>query len=624
MKKINVLDKHTINKIAAGEVVERPASVVKELVENSIDAGAGTVNVEIKDGGIGLIRISDNGLGIERDEVKTAFMRHATSKIQDADDLLSIASFGFRGEALASIAAVSYTEIITKTKGSIIGTKFIINGGTEEAFEETGSPDGTTFIIKDLFFNVPARRKFLKAAQTEAGYISEIMERFAVSNPQVSFRFAVNGRLTLSTSGNGNLKDAIYNVYGRDIALNLLEVNNSYKDISITGYIGKPVISRGNRNFENYFVNGRYIKNPIISKAIEDAYKTYNMQHKYPFTVLNISMPSEQLDVNVHPAKLEVRFEDGEAVYKAVHDAVSEGLLFKNLIPEVKFDAPKSESPKIESPKIESVKRPAEMVKVEPIKVESIKAEPVKTEPVQPFFSERTGSIAERFRNAQKVMEKPEFKAVEPVKQSETTQIEFDFISKEAYKAHRIVGQVFGTYWIIEYDNQMYMIDQHAAHEKVIYERLVKSYKEKKIQSQQIMPAVIVGLSLREKAVFEKYFEYFENIGYEIEYFGGNEYRINAVPTVDFGYNGAEIFKDILDMLVEDNKGGAEEIILDKIASMSCKAAVKGNMRMSEQEARKLIEELLKLDNPFNCPHGRPVIITMTKQEIEKKFKRIV
>lgn len=624
MKKINVLDKHTINKIAAGEVVERPASVVKELVENSIDAGAGTVNVEIKDGGIGLIRISDNGLGIERDEVKTAFMRHATSKIQDADDLLSIASFGFRGEALASIAAVSYTEIITKTKGSIIGTKFIINGGTEEAFEETGSPDGTTFIIKDLFFNVPARRKFLKAAQTEAGYISEIMERFAVSNPQVSFRLAVNGRLALSTSGNGNLKDAIYNVYGRDIALNLLEVNNSYKDISITGYIGKPVISRGNRNFENYFVNGRYIKNPIISKAIEDAYKTYNMQHKYPFTVLNISMPSEQLDVNVHPAKLEVRFADGEAVYKAVHDAVSEGLLFKNLIPEVKFDAPKSESPKIESPKIESVKRPAEMVKIDVVKVEPIKVEPVKTEPVQPFFSERTGSIAERFQNAQKVMEKPEFKATEPVKQSETTQIEFDFISKEAYKAHRIVGQVFGTYWIIEYDNQMYMIDQHAAHEKVIYERLVKSYKEKKIQSQQIMPAVIVSLSLREKAVFEKYFEYFENIGYEIEYFGGNEYRINAVPTVDFGYNGAEIFKDILDMLVEDNKGGAEEIILDKIASMSCKAAVKGNMRMSEQEARKLIEELLKLDNPFNCPHGRPVIITMTKQEIEKKFKRIV
>lgn len=743
LNNIAVLDKSTVDKIAAGEVIERPASVVKELVENAIDAGANAVTVEIKEGGISFIRITDNGEGIPADQVPLAFLRHATSKIKKVEDLLSVASLGFRGEALSSIAAVCQVELITKTAGSITGCRYIIEGGQEKSQEEIGAPEGTTFLVRNLFFNTPARKKFLKSPMTEAGYISDIMERMALSHPEVSFKFINNNQTRLHTSGNTNLKDIIYGIYGRDIAGNLIEIKDfgSGGPVELKGFIGKPVISRGNRNYENYFINGRYIKSKIISKAIEDAYKTFMMQHKYPFTALHFTIDGSYLDVNVHPTKMELRFANNEEMYRFVYEAVKAGLTHRELIPQVtvgKEEAVKKPEPPVK----EQIPEPFEKNRLQMIREQSgygsygvqsrHMADPPRGKAPayqkdqgggrgpsadkatasgqkelggwnavshdagsqdiasrnapsqyiasrsaggqdtasqnaggQDMASQNAGSQDKASRNvsSQDITSQnapsqdtashsavsrdtasqnaagqdtaspnaaaglPE--AAAPVMEREASPKQMELfedklLDAENVKRHKIIGQIFDTYWLVEFDDKLFIIDQHAAHEKVLYERTMKSLKNKEFTSQQISPPVILTLSMQEEELLLKYMENFTQIGYEIEPFGGNEYSIRAVPGNMFGVAQQDLFIEMLDGLSSQTGRADAEIINEKIASMSCKAAVKGNHKMSFIEVEALIDELLKLDNPYNCPHGRPTIISMTKYEMEKKFKRIV
>lgn len=651
MPEIHVLDQSTINQIAAGEVIERPASVVKELLENAIDARSSAVTVEIKEGGISFIRITDNGCGIDAGDVKVAFLRHSTSKIKSAEDLMTVSSLGFRGEALSSIAAVSQVELITKTKSALTGVRYVIEGGSEKELSEVGVPEGTTFIVRNLFFNTPARRKFLKTAQTEGGYISDIVERIALSHPEVSIRFIVNGQNKLHTSGNGNLKDVIYNIYGRDIASNLLEVNAENEFMKVTGYIGKPVISRGNRNYENYFINGRYIRSSLISKAIEESYKPYMMQHKYPFTALHVRISSELLDVNVHPTKMELRFRNQEQIYPYIIKLIGDTISGRELIPESVYDDEKIQNEKLKEEKKEQKKLVAYKPLPEPFEVSRQK----KLAEAERTIEKNAEKNAEK--TAEKIMERPAFtqsadivrednygtlnygKRAEKaeinatiVKNEETgnkpeqmTLFNDMLLSKSAREKHILVGQVFDTYWIVQYGEKMFIIDQHAAHEKVLYERTLARYRERKVASQAVNPPIILTLNMSEEALLNKYMDIFTEFGYEIEHFGGKEYAVRAVPYDLYSISKEDLLMEILDNLSDENAGKmTPELITEKIASMSCKAAVKGNNRLSEAEANELIDELLTLDNPYNCPHGRPTIISMSKYELEKKFKRIV
>lgn len=592
---IEVLDQQTIDKIAAGEVVERPASIVKELLENSIDAKSTAVTVEIKEGGLSFIRVTDNGFGIDKSQIQLAFLRHSTSKIRSIEDLITVSSLGFRGEALSSIAAVSQVELITKTPGSLTGTRYIIEGGVEKSIDEIGAPDGTTFIIRNIFFNTPVRRKFLKTAATEAGYVADVIEHMSMSHPEVSIRFINNNQNKVHTSGNNKLKDIIYNIYGRDITSNLIEVESAGKLMNISGYIGKPVISRGNRNFENYYINGRYIKSNIVYKAIEDAYKPFMMQHRYPFTSLHIEIAQTLLDVNVHPSKMELRFKNPEEIYPEIYNTISNALVKRELIPDVV-----------------------------PGKSENPKATPVKTAPVPEPFEKKRMAIAEPAVNVNPIMEE---KLIPPINDRKPEQLElFDdrLLSKTSRCRHRLIGQIFDTYWLVEYNNCLYMIDQHAAHEKVLYERTMKGLKTKQYTSQQINPPIILSLSIKEEEMLKKHIDDFKEIGYEIEHFGGREYAVRAVPDNMLSISKKELLIEMLDSLSDDTASKTADIITERIATMSCKAAVKGNNTLSDDEANALIEELLELDNPYNCPHGRPTIISMSKYEIEKKFKRIV
>ena len=666
MGNITLLDQATIDKIAAGEVVERPSSVVKELVENAIDAGSTAITVEIKDGGTSYIRISDNGCGIDPSDIKTAFLRHSTSKIRSVEDLLTISSLGFRGEALSSISAVSMVELLTKTKDSICGIRYVIEGGKEKSMEEAASPDGTTFFVRNLFYNTPARKKFLKSSMTEAGYIHELMIRLALSHPEISFKFINNGQTKLHSSGNHSLKDVIYQVYGRDISNNLVEIDAQENGVHIKGYIGKPSVFRGNRNFETYFVNGRYIKSNIIAKGIEDAYKGYLMQHQYPFCVLQFEMDGSDLDVNVHPTKMELRFSNQQTLYDFVFRTVREGLERKEYIPQVTVEEPKK--PVVKTPVtpvqktvtktlVTPVQKPVPKPAVTPIqKPETL--EPAK-KPVTPqernldyFLAQMRERVKVDYANREKkenkspyqqkfeqktqmVREerpkpepKPEVKKEEkPVAVSEPQQMElFDkkLLAEESIKEHKIIGQLFDTYWLVEFDEKLFIIDQHAAHEKVLYERTLKGLKNKEHTSQMLNPPMVISLSMQEEALLKKYMQQFTDLGYEIEHFGGMEYQICAVPGNLYNINKKELFIEILDNLNELSGRNNPELILEKIASMSCKAAVKGNMKLSRMEMESLIKELLTLDNPYQCPHGRPTIISMSKYEIEKKFKRIV
>ncbi|MGN1142621.1 MAG: DNA mismatch repair endonuclease MutL [Oliverpabstia sp.] len=646
-RQISVLDQNTIDKIAAGEVVERPASVVKELVENAIDAGASAVTVEIKEGGISFIRITDNGSGIEKEQVPLAFLRHATSKIRGVDDLLRISSLGFRGEALSSIAAVSQVELITKPHEQLIGVRYLIEGGQEKGMEEIGAPDGTTFLIRNLFYNTPARAKFLKTPTTEAGYISSFIEQLALSHPHISFKYIQNGQTKLHTSGNNNLKEVIYQIYGRDITKELIEIHTSDAsgDFQIHGFIGKPVISRGNRNFENYYVNGRYVKSKIIMKAIEDAYHTFMMQHKYPFTSLYLTINGEDVDINVHPTKMEVRFSHQEQVYKNVHQAVLDGLSHRELIPEVSIKESDKTSEKdnisnkpkqpIHTPEpFENKRRILEQrqkiqVQESPIPKIQVRETFVPETPIQKAPIRETPIYHKSAEKATTPQEKvPDIKGdLQKKSEQKTEQLElFDgiLLSPEAKKHHKIIGQVFDTYWLVQMEDKLYIIDQHAAHEKVLYERIVKEMKNRKVTSQLLSPPMIVSLNLQECEKLNTYMNVFTSMGFEIEVFGGQEYSIRAVPQNLYGLTQEDFFIEILDHLEETPIAKAPDVLSDRMATMACKAAVKGNQKLSSQEAIALIDELLTLENPYNCPHGRPTIISMTKYELEKKFKRIV
>lgn len=734
MPQIEVLDEQTIDKIAAGEVVERPSSVVKELVENAIDAKASAITVEIKEGGTSLIRITDNGCGIEAEQIPIAFYRHSTSKIRKVEDLVRISSLGFRGEALSSIAAVAQVELITKTQEQFTGSRYLIEGGKEISLEEIGAPNGTTFLVKNLFYNTPVRRKFLKSAQTEAGYVNDLMERMALSHPDVSFKFINNGQIRLHTSGNGQLKDIIYHIYGRDIAANLLEVHGEYEGFCVDGYIGKPIIARGNRNFESYFINGRYIKSSLIAKSLEDGYRGFMMQHKYPFTVLTISLDGTLVDVNVHPNKMEMRFSNGETLYQQLVALISGRLRESELIPKVAVHEEKTSAKRVEVPREaapepfetkrlerlraavakdspyerkypgrdplagrtmqqateaessnpamvreniafdtkaeektdagaqvpeahkvheaenvnsgvsqelaaaqmqgsisnENYVEPADDIAKNPVAQEnsalqgekecvSNKAEPIISNPVQQNLFEVAEQEAKEYFDSDTQQNEKTILATNSDRQEE-----LKLLSKQARPQHRIIGQLFDTYWLVEFQDQFYMIDQHAAHEKVLFERTMRAYREKEFTSQMISPPIILSLTMLEENLLKKFLPEFEKLGYEIEHFGGKEYTVNAVPGNLYGLNGQSLLLELMDGLGGMSEKDTPDLVVEKIASMSCKAAVKGNQKLSRVEIEHLIDELLTLENPYFCPHGRPVIVAMTKYEIEKKFKRIV
>lgn len=627
MSKIALLTQDTIDKIAAGEVVERPSSVVKELVENAIDAKATAITIEIKEGGISFIRISDNGCGIDKAEVPLAFLRHSTSKIRTVEDLLSVSSLGFRGEALSSISAVARVELITKTSDSLTGVRYQIEGSKEIAFEEIGAPDGTTFIVKDLFYNTPARKKFLKSAQTEGSYIADMVEKLALSHPDISFKFIQNNQTKLHTSGNGNIKDLIYHVFGRDISSSVLAVDLENDLFSVTGYIGKPIITRGNRNYEIYFINGRYIKSQLLSKAIEEAYKSFLMQHQYPFCVLYFTFKGESLDVNVHPTKMELRFDNNQEVYQYLCDGLYEVLSHKEMIPEV----PISNEQKVSIVREfkESIPEPFEGRRLNQIR-ESVRKDspyevkyPSHTNDVKTTINERPSYHTDIMK---RMLDVEDSVATETKKYENITleSLSNEFLSKDAKKKHRIIGQLFKTYWLVEFEDKLFIVDQHAAHEKVLYERTMATLREKEYTSQTISPPIVLTLDANEIRMLEKHKKQIEQMGYEVESFGGKEYMISAIPANLFHVDMKDLFIEMLDDF--SNLSGREtpELILEKVASMSCKAAVKGNQSLSFSEFDTLVEELLTLENPYNCPHGRPTIVSMTKYEIEKKFKRII
>ena len=713
MPHIHVLDQITIDKIAAGEVIERPASIVKELVENAIDAGSTSVTVEIKDGGISFIRIRDNGCGIPKEEVKSAFLRHSTSKIETVEDLSHIASLGFRGEALSSIAAVTRTDVITKTKDSDLGTKYVIEGGKEVSLEETGAPDGTTFLVHQLFYNVPARRKFLKTPMTEAGHVQDLLMHLALSHPEVALQFLNNGQEKLRTSGNGKLKDVIYQIYGRDVAANLIELDYEKGGLRITGFLGKPVITRGNRNFENFFVNGRYVKSGMISKALEDAYRDFVMQHKFPFAVLHFHLNGEEVDINVHPTKMELRFQKQQEVYGTVFEAVHRTLLEPELIQRAEVPEPvavrmeeekrrseekaerRKESPFLLRPRAsasmagesrtvygenpytkkdaESTERtgaaqPAEHTENSEVmqptgdqertgavqSMESTAGTQVQPDPVpdnagtgratvrdEDYFirkmRERVLSYHNRSSSAEVSDKNGIFRQDEQMERiSERVQeqkekpkqmdlFEENFLKREVRAEYKLIGQVFDTYWLVEFQDKLYIIDQHAAHERVLYERTLQGMKTREFTSQYLSPPIILSLSMQEAQLLNENLDRFTRIGFEIEPFGGEEYAVRAVPDNLFSIAKKELLMEMLDDLADGlSTGMTPELIDEKVASMSCKAAVKGNNRLSAQEVDELIAELLTLDNPYHCPHGRPTIIAMTKHDLEKKFKRIV
>lgn len=657
MPQIALLSQETIDKIAAGEVIERPSSVVKELVENAIDAGSSAVTVEIKEGGISFIRISDNGCGIEREQIPLAFLRHSTSKIKSVEDLFTVTSLGFRGEALSSIAAVSQVELITKTNGDFTGSRYLIEGSKEVSLEEIGAPDGTTFIVRNLFYNTPARKKFLKSAQTEGTYIHELMQRMILSHPDVAFKFIMNNQVKLQSSGNGNIKDIIYHLYGRDITKALLPIAHESELFKVSGFIGKPMISRGNRGYELYFVNGRFIRSQILSKAIEDAFKPFLMQHQYPFTVLYFEIDSSLLDVNVHPTKMELRFSNQQELYREVQSILSASLVHRDIIPEVPVDTPKKNE--MEVPKIEKVMpEPFEQKRLEEIRKAVRKDSPyeIKYPVSRPMGTGSVSSVAqeklldtiksmppedmmeERIQKeplpeqSKKETEKELAKEAYVLREEETygakpegSYEQGSFLKEEEMAKQKIIGQLFDTYWLVEYNDRLFIVDQHAAHEKVMYEKLKKQFEKKEFTSQAISPPIVITLSMREAEVLERFKEQFTKLGFEIEHFGGAEYSICGVPDNLYRLNTRDVLIEMLDELTDGiSERATTDVILDKIASMSCKAAVKGSQRLSLQEMEQLMKDLMKLDNPYNCPHGRPTIIAMSKYEIEKKFKRIV
>lgn len=629
--KIAVLEKSTIDKIAAGEVVERPSSVVKELVENAIDAGASAITVEIKDGGKSYIRITDNGCGIPEDELSVAFMRHSTSKLRDASELADIHTLGFRGEALSSISAVSRVEMITKPADTLMGVRYVIEGSKEVSLDKIGAPDGTTIMVYQLFFNTPARKKFLKTDTTEASYISELMERLALSHPDISFCFISNKKEKIHTSGNGNLMDTIYQIYGRLIASNLLAVEKETDLLKVSGFIGNSNVARGNRSLENFYINGRYIKSPLLSKSVEEGYVGYLMQHQYPFCVLMITTKEASVDVNVHPTKQEVRFDDEMAIADIFKLLIFERLHQREDIAEVTLDENVQAAPLRKTTENDATDPGSESMTCEP---ESKKEETIIEVAPEPFEKSRLEKMRQKItaqihadtpyeRKYQEYYQEKE-KEQDQSREEKVTYEQTSFLSEQARAKHRIIGQVFDTYWLVEHDNKLYIIDQHAAHEKVLFERMMKQLQDKEMTTQYVSPPIIVSLTRAEQDILKRYEEVFSELGYVISSFGGNEFAIEGVPGNLFSFDVKEFFMELLASCGELKGNDGHDMIVEKVASMSCKAAVKGNNRLSYPEIEELLDELLSLENPYHCPHGRPTIIAMTKYELEKKFKRIV
>ena len=648
MTAIQILDSATIDKIAAGEVVERPSSVVKELVENALDAGADAITVEIKEGGITFIRVTDNGSGIDSSQIRNAFMRHATSKIRSAEDLTHVVSLGFRGEALSSICAVAQVELITKTKDNLTGVRYVCEGAVEKECAEIGAPTGTTVLVKNLFFNTPVRRKFLKQPMTEGGYIIDLMEHMALSRPDTAFKLVVNGQVKFHTSGNGSLKEVIYRIYGKETASQLLPFEKETKGIKVEGFLGKPILNRSNRNFENYYINGRYIKSSLIAKALEDGYSNYLMQHKFPFTVLHFTIDTEMVDVNVHPTKMDVRFTGGNYLYDFVASSVAAALQQREMIPEALLSEEKEEETQkvkvpepfeqqrtrqfqvMEEQRYEAVRSPRQDIFIREAAEESLKAMADNTSSDDDFFVQIPAGVAEAPTepaapgtampaNAEQTA--PAVKA-EPPKQLDL--FEEKMLTKENRPRYRILGQIFDTYWLIAFTDKLFIVDQHAAHEKVKYERLMKHYHEKDIVTQTLNPPIVVTLSAKEEATYLSCKDVFAGLGFEIEDFGGREYALRGVPVDLYGQEEKTLFLNVLDEMSEGPLHKDLTVVEEKLATMACKSAVKGNHSFSFAEMEALIDELLTLDNPYNCPHGRPTIISMSKYEIEKKFKRIV
>lgn len=637
MPEINLLSQSTIDQIAAGEVVERPLNVVKELTENAIDAGATAITVEIKEGGISFIRVTDNGCGIEKKQVKKAFLRHATSKIKTIDDLSCTESLGFRGEALSSIAAVSEVELITKTNDELTGIRYAIMGGAEEEPEEIGAPCGTTFLVKNLFFNTPVRKKFLKQPQTEGSYVSDMMEHLALSHPHISIKFVINGQVRFHTSGNGDLKEIIYRIYGKETARTLIPFSLQEEDFQVNGYLGKPELNRSNRNFETYFVNGRYTKNDVMTKAVEEGYRSYLMQHKFPFFVLHFTMNPSAIDVNVHPAKMEIRILQGSRLYECLSKAVEECLRQEELIPEVKLlKEPEEKAPVLKTPEPFEVQRSALLreeaqtytVEKETAGTGQLPEEPRVTDFLQKLKTNKIiGSPAAVTRTENEGIHANVIKADQHILVEKPEQLDLfeeKFLSRDARGEYEILGQLFETYWLIAFQDKLLLMDQHAAHEKVKYERLLKQLQEKSISSQMLNPPVIIHLTGKEEELLYAFWDSFTQLGFELEEFGSGSIAIRSMPVDLYGCDEKGFFLEILDELSENPMKGKPEVILQKLASMACKAAVKGNHRLSRSEVQTLIEELLTLENPYHCPHGRPTIISMSKYEIERKFKRIV
>lgn len=728
MAEIKLLDSSTIDKIAAGEVVERPSSVVKELVENAMDAGAKAVTVEIRDGGCSFIRVTDSGGGIEKEQVRKAFFRHATSKIRSVEDLYRVRSLGFRGEALSSIAAVSMVELITKTKEELTGVHYRLEGEKERDFSEVGAPEGTTIIVRELFFNTPVRKKFLKSPATEGSYISDLMEHMALSRPDVAFQFMMNGQVRFHTSGNGDLKEIVYRIYGREIVKELIPFSVKEEGIEVEGYLGSPSVVRSNRNFEFFFVNGRYIKSPLLSKGLEAGYKAYLMQHKFPFALLHFNMDTERIDVNVHPSKMEVRFHDQPGLYAFLEEQVRTALRRREMIPDVTLEDRKEkkrtdekkvspavhtaqnvqtthavqDTQTVQTAQSQQAAQPAPAAETVQAQVVQEAASSAQTAPPQEIVR-KTAALA--CENAHKEAEtaasdngqknapagsgwenkgmeaesarqqatdaglnistetvaaavpveaavertavpppsRPKPEAPQPFetqrlgrmlqeeegqyKVQDARQMEFfeeKLLTKEAVQSYRILGQVFDTYWIAEYEEKLLFIDQHAAHEKVKYEALINKLENGSVDSQMLAPPIVLNLSAGEAHLLEEYSSYFAQLGFEIEEFGGNAYAVRSVPCDMYGHCEKEFLEAILDELEEEPPHGAPKAIAEKLASMACKSAVKGNHAMSREEMASLLEQLLQLENPYHCPHGRPTIITMSKYELERKFKRII
>ncbi|BDF46051.1 DNA mismatch repair endonuclease MutL [Eisenbergiella sp.] len=686
MAEIMLLDSSTIDKIAAGEVVERPSSVVKELVENAMDAGARAVTVEIKEGGCSFIRVTDNGGGIDKKQVRKAFFRHATSKIRSVEDLYQVKSLGFRGEALSSIAAVSMVELITKTKEELTGIHYRLEGEKEREFSEVGAPEGTTIIVRELFFNTPVRKKFLKSSATEGSYISDLMEHMALSRPDVAFQFIMNGQVRFHTSGNGDIKEILYRIYGREIIKELIPFSASAEGLEIQGFLGSPSVVRSNRNFEFFFVNGRYIKSPLLSKGLEAGYKAYLMQHKFPFALLHFTIDPDRIDVNVHPSKMEIRFHDQPGLYAFLEEQIRGALRRREMIPDVTLEEkparpavvqkPAAKEEKTEAPsslqdnrqRIEEslISRPEDKVSAPPEKepapaseketrtAETRTAESGIPRPADKMAApvpEEKSTAAQRIvggdtagsaggkvhpprtrpeapqpfetrRLSQMLREEEGVYQVQETRQMEL--FEEKLLTKEAVQSYRILGQVFDTYWLAQYEDKLLFIDQHAAHEKVKYEALVSKMKNGAVDSQMLTPPLVLNLSAREAHLLERYASYFAELGFEIEDFGGNAFTVRSVPCDLYGHYEKDFLEAILDELEEEPPHGAPAVIAEKLASMACKSAVKGNHTMTCREMEALLDQLLKLENPYHCPHGRPTIITMSKYELERKFKRIV